>query len=47
MVGPTLRSVHGGGGGGELVAAAGGLTDIPAGQKTDLQSYHYTGETVL
>lgn len=35
------------GGGGERVAADGGLADIPTGQKTDLQSYHYTGETVL
>lgn len=32
------------GGGGERVAADGGLADIPTGQKTDLQSYHYTGE---
>lgn len=44
MVGPTLRSVRGAGVG---VAAAGGHTDIPAGQRTDLQSYHYTGDTVL
>lgn len=36
MVGPTLRSVHGGGVGAD---AAGGHTDIPAGQRSDLRSY--------